>query len=201
MDLFGGREDLAKGLLRCVGEPQERFEEDALRILRALRFSAVYDFAIEERTAAAIHKLYPTLLRVAGERIRVELEKLLCGRAAGRILREYTDVITCLLPELAPSVGFEQHTPFHRWDVYEHIVRSVEEVRPATPVLRLTMLLHDSGKPEAFFMDENGVGHAWGHQKISARLAVGVLDRLHMDNASRDRILLLVEHHDIAITP
>lgn len=89
-------------------------------------------------------------------------------------------------------MGFDQKTPYHRYDVWEHIVRSVESITPADPVLRMTMLLHDSGKPEAFFVDEKGVGHAWGHQKISARLALKVVDRLHMDNASRDRILLLV---------
>ena len=97
-DLFGGREDLKNGVLRCVGVPAARFEEDALRILRALRFSSVYDFMIEPETAAAIHALHPTLAHVAGERIHAELAKLLCGRAVGRILREYTDVITGIIP-------------------------------------------------------------------------------------------------------
>lgn len=183
-----------------MGEPSARFEEDALRILRAMRFASVYGFTIEPRTDEAIHRLFQTLDRVAGERVREELQKLLCGKGVGSILRGYTDVITHLMPELAPCVGFDQKTKWHRYDVWEHIIRTVENVTPATPVLRLTMLLHDSGKPEAFFLDEEGVGHAWGHQKISARLAGQVLERLRMDNAARDRILKLVEHHDIQLT-
>lgn len=170
VDAFGGREDLARRLIRCVGRPEARFEEDALRILRALRFASVYDFDIDPETASAIHALYPTMAQVAAERIRVELSKLLCGKGVGRILRDYSDVITFLLPELAPSVGFEQHTPYHRFDVWEHTVRAVEAVAP-TEALRLTMLLHDSGKPACFTMDAQGVGHAYGHQKRSTELA------------------------------
>ncbi len=195
VDAFHGQEDLAAGVIRCVGQAERRFDEDALRILRALRFASTYCFAIEASTAAAVHSLKGTLQDVAAERIRVEMAKLLCGKGAGDILRNYHDVICQVLPQLAPMVGFEQHTHHHRYDVWEHTVRGVEAV-PANEVMRLTMLLHDSGKPAAFTMDENGVGHAYGHQKISAQIADEVLSALKVDNATHQRVLLLVEHHD-----
>ena len=156
----------------------------------------MYGFAIEEKTAAAVHTLYPTLKNVAGERIRAELAKLLCGAHCGPILREYAEVFAFLIPPLGPCIGFDQRTPYHRWDVYEHLVRSVETVAP-TEVLRLAMLLHDVGKPACFTLDAQGIGHAYGHQKRSAELAAPVLDGLHPDNATRERVLLLVEYHDI----
>ena len=174
---------------------RQRFWEDALRILRALRFASTYCFTIEEQTALAVHTLKETLADVAAERIRVELAKLLCGKGAGGILRAYHDVICQVIPSLRPMVGFEQHTPHHRYDVWEHTIRTVEAV-PATEVLRLTMLLHDSGKPAAFTMDENGVGHAYGHQKISVEIADRVLTSLKVDNATHERVMLLVECHD-----
>lgn len=195
IDCFDGQSDLSARRIRCVGQPERRFEEDALRILRALRFASTYDFAIDPDTAAAIHALYPTLADVAAERIHVELTKLLCGKGVGRILREYTDVVTFLIPELAPCVGFEQHNHHHRYTVWEHIVRAVENVSP-TEVLRMAALLHDAGKPESFFMGDDGEGHMYGHPAVSRRISEAVLARLKLDNAARDRILLLVEHHD-----
>lgn len=200
VDAFGGRADLARGVIRCVGKPEERFEEDALRILRALRFASSYGFSIDPETDAAIHRLYPTLDQVAPERVRVELQKLLCGRGAGDILRAYPEVITFLLPELRPCVGFEQRTPYHRWDVWEHTVRAVDKVRPVE-ALRLAMLLHDSGKPACFELGEDGKGHFFGHAKVSKRLAETALTRLRVDNATRDRVLLLVEKHDLDLSP
>ena len=200
VDAFGGQEDLNRKLIRCVGDPETRFDEDALRILRALRFAAVYGFAIEEKTAAAIHDLKGTLKDVAAERIRVELAKLLCGRAAEDILRRYSDVIFTLMPPLSPMLGFDQRTPYHRYDVWEHTIRALAAA-PATETLRLTMLLHDSGKPDSFTLDENGVGHAHGHPKRSAEIARDVLTQLRVDNATLDRVLLLVANHDYPLTP
>lgn len=194
VDAFGGQEDLAAGVIRCVGEPRKRFDEDALRIMRALRFASVYGFTIDPATDAAIHELKHTLTGVAAERIRVELMKLLCGQGAGEILRAYRDVIFTLFPQLAPMDGFNQRTPHHLWDVWEHTVRAVENV-PPTEVLRLTMLLHDSGKPGCFTVDEKGVGHAWGHQVASAEIAKEVLASLKPDNHTRDRVLTLVTNH------
>jgi len=199
VDAFHGQEDLKAGIIRCVGEPARRFDEDALRILRALRFASTYGFAIEPETARAARALAPTMKGVAGERIRVEMAKMLCGKGAGKILRAYYDVLGAVLPQLLPMVGFDQRTPHHRYDVWEHTVRAVEAA-PASEVLRLTMLLHDSGKPACFTLDEAGVGHAYGHQKKSRQIAEEVLQALRVDNATRDRVLLLVEHHDVPIT-
>lgn len=198
VDLYGGRKDLEEGLIRCVGEPEKRFGEDALRILRALRFASAYDFTIEEKTAQAIHELYPTLNRVAAERIRTELLKLLCGKACGRILREYTDVFCGIIPELKPTVGFEQNNPHHLYDVWEHTVRAIENVEP-DPLLRLTMLLHDTGKPLTMTLDEKGVSHYYGHPAKSAAIAEKVAGRLRLDRSTAETLVILVEAHDIEL--
>ncbi len=200
VDAFGGREDLQKRLIRCVGDPRKRFDEDALRIMRALRFASVYGFDIDPETEAAIHEMKSTLKDVAAERIRVELAKLLCGEGAGRILRDYRDVIFAIMPQLAPMDGFDQRTHWHAYDVWEHTVRAVENI-PTTEVLRLTMLLHDAGKPSCFALDEYGQGHMYGHQNLSAEIAADVLAALKVDNATRDRVLTLVKHHTYQFKP
>ena len=200
VDAFGGREDLRRRVIRCVGDPLQRFEEDALRILRALRFASVYGFIIEEETASAIHALKPTLAKVAPERIRIELAKLLCGQAAEDILREYSDVLFTLFPALAPMYRFDQRTPYHVYDVWEHTLHTLAAA-PPTEVMRLTMLLHDSGKPGAFFLDSNGVGHAHGHPQRSMEIAREVLTWLRVDNATLNRVLMLVANHDYPLTP
>ncbi len=199
VDAFGGQEDLAAGVIRCVGEPEKRFGEDALRIMRALRFASTYGFAIDPATDAAIHALKHTLRDVAAERIRVELAKLLCGDGAGDILRAYRDVIFTLFPALAAMDGFDQRTRHHLWDVWEHTVRAVEMV-PASETLRLAMLLHDCGKIAAFSVDAQGEGHAYGHEEQSVRIAEKVLAELRMDNATRDRVLLLIGSHGWPVT-
>ncbi len=200
VDAFGGRADLQRGVIRAVGDPEERFVEDALRIMRALRFASVYGFDIEANTARAARQLAPTLHRVAAERIRVELAKLLCGKGVGDILRTYRDVIFTLFPALAPMDGLDQHTPYHAFDVWEHTVQCVEQVSP-TEVLRLAMLLHDSGKPQALAIGPDGVGHARGHQEISTGIAGAILTGLKVDNATLERVLLLVRHHDDDFRP
>lgn len=196
IDCFGGQEDIRRRVIRCVGDPAARFGEDALRILRALRFASVYGFAVEEETARAAMDMADDLRHVAAERIRVELAKLICGQSAEDVLRAYVNVIGVVIPEILPMVGFDQRTPHHRYDVWQHTLRTVAAA-PVTEVLRWTMLLHDAGKPAAFTVDERGIGHAYGHQKISADLAAQVFDRLRMDRATRDRALLLIQHHDI----
>ena len=197
-DPFSGREDLSRCLIRAVGNPAQRFEEDALRILRALRFAAVYDFEIEPATSGALRKMAPDLHNVAGERIREELLKLLCGKAAGRILREYPDVLSEIIPEIRPMIGYDQQNHHHSYDLWEHTVRGVEGV-PPDPVLRLTMLLHDTGKPVVRTTDEKGEGHYYGHPKVSADIALRTAETLRLDNAFRDRLYILVLHHDIPL--
>ena len=198
VDLFGGREDLAAGVIRCVGDPALRFDEDALRILRALRFASVYDFSIDPATDAAARKLAPSLHGVAGERIREELMKLLCGKGVGRILRAYPDVLSEIIPEIRPMVGYDQQNHHHSYDLWEHTVRAVENV-PAEADFRLAMLLHDTGKPRVRTTDEHGEGHYRGHQAVSAEIAERAADALRLDNATRDRVILMVRYHDIPL--
>lgn len=200
VDAFGGQTDLEAGVIRAVGDPACRFTEDALRIMRALRFAAVYGFSIEPETAAAARALAPTLANVAAERIRVELAKLLCGAGAGPILRNYREIIGLILPEVTAGFDFDQRTPYHAFDVWEHCIRAAENIAPIE-VLRLSMLLHDCGKPAVFTVDEEGVGHAYGHGKESARLAAQAAERLKLDKATANRMLTLIEHHDIPLTP
>ena len=200
LDLFAGQADLEAGIIRCVGEPDERFGEDALRIMRALRFASRYDFLIEENTERSIRKLYPTLERVAGERIRVELMGMLEGKGVGRILRAYPEVIVFLLPPLKEEIGYDQENPHHLYNLWEHTVRAVEEV-PADPVLRMTMLMHDCGKPASRTTDAKGIGHYPGHQVFSAEMTAPILEKYHFDRATAERILQLIEAHDIPLSP
>ena len=197
-DLYGGASDIEAHLIRCVGDPESRFTEDALRILRALRFSSVLGFSIEEHTAAAIHSLKDRILYVAWERISAELLQLLCGRDVYRVLQDYRDVFAVILPELEPCFDFEQHNPWHIYDVFTHIAHSVEYIAPE-PALRLAMLLHDIGKPETFFTDEKGIGHFYGHPKRSARMAKDIVHRLKLSSAMQEEVCTLVESHDYPV--
>ncbi len=201
LDLFGGEEDLRKGIIRCVGEPDVRFGEDALRILRALRFASRLGFSIEPATAESIHRCKGLLSRIAVERITQELFGLLCGRCAGHVLREFSDVIACIIPPIGRTFGFEQHNPHHDCDVWEHTVRVVD-ASPPDRVMRLAALLHDVGKPACFTRGEDGKGHFHGHAAKSREIAQGIFDScIRTDNRTRERVLFLVEHHDDRIMP
>ncbi len=200
VDPFGGWEDLSAGLIRCVGNPDERFDEDALRILRALRFASVFGFRIEPDTAASLRRQKQLLCHISAERINTELSKLLCGDGAGEILKNYPDIIAVFIPEITPMPGFEQHNPYHRYDVWEHTAVSVQNA-PRELVLRLVMLLHDIAKPRCFTRDANGAGHFYGHQAIGAKLAQRILRRLKYDNRTVDTVTMLVRCHDVAIQP
>ena len=198
VDLFGGREDLERRVIRCVGKPEERFEEDALRILRALRFAAVFDFSLDPDTAEALRRLAPSLGTVAAERVREELFKLLCGSGAGRILRAYPDVLAVLIPEIGSMVGYDQRNHHHHFDLWEHTVQGIENIPPEA-ALRLTMLLHDTGKPSVCVLDEAGEAHYRGHQAASAAIAERVTDDLRCDRETRERVIRLVRYHDIPL--
>lgn len=197
-DPFGGAEDIKSELIRCVGEPGRRFQEDGLRIMRALRFGAVLGYEIEENTARAIHNDRAILRRVAAERINAELCQLLPGSRAGSILQQYPDVLCQFWPELGPLVVLEQNTPWHCWGGWEHTIRAVEAA-PANLILRLTMLLHDIGKPSCRSTDENGIDHFYGHPAASAKLAGQMLRALKFDNRTRERVVTLVEYHNLQI--
>ena len=194
VDPFGGREDLRSGVLRCVGDPAERFAEDALRMLRALRFAARLSFRIDGETAAAIHAARTRLRAVAPERLHKELSGILCGRQAAALLEEFSDVLFELIPELAPCQGFRQYNPHHTRDVWTHTLAVVDGVPPEEP-LRLAALLHDAGKPATFFFDKNLVGHFYGHQAAGAAVTAEVLRRLRYDRATAEFVTQLVAVH------
>ena len=195
VDPFGGCADIDAHIIRAVGEPERRFEEDALRILRALRFSSTLGFAIEEATAAAAYQKRDLLLNVSAERVREEVMKLLGGDGAGEVLRRYADILAVRLPEIRPMIGCAQHTPYHLFDVWEHTVRVVEGL-PKDPLLRLAGLYHDAAKPACKSTDHNGQDHFHGHPAKSAVLLDERMAALRFDNKSRERAVLLVRLHD-----
>lgn len=204
-DPFGGQEDLRNGIIRAVGDPKERFDEDPLRILRALRFASVLGFAIEEDTAKALLAQRELLGCISVERIFKELCKTLTGRDAAKILREFFPVWCVVIPELEPLKGFLQNNPHHDFDVLEHTLRSVEAAgRLAEEAgisakdrldIMLTMLLHDIGKPEVYSEDENGVGHFYNHANVSSAMCRRILHRLKADGDTIRRVSLLVKYH------
>ena len=198
VDYHGGSQDIADGVVRCVGNADTRFQEDALRILRALRFASIFNFRIEDTTSEAIHRNKELLRNIAVERIQVELTKTLCGPGIAHLLHDYSDVIAIPIPEISPMIGFEQHNPHHDKDVWAHTIQVVAST-PADPVLRWTALLHDIGKPHCFSLADDGVGHFYGHAEKSTELTKCILDRLRFDNASKDRISTLVRYHDLPI--
>ena len=201
LDEFGGRNDLRDKVIRCVGNPDRRFGEDALRILRALRFASRLGFSIEPATADAIHRGRGLLRQIAVERITQELFGILCGGNAGDVMREYSDVMEQIIPPLGRTFGFEQHNPHHDCDVWEHTLRVVDAAPPER-VLRLAALLHDIGKPDCFSSGADGTGHFYGHAARSRALAEGIFEQyLRVDNHTKERVLLLVERHDERLTP
>ena len=192
-DPFGGQADLKKGLLRAVGDPALRFREDALRILRGLRFAARFGFEIEEKTCEAMHTEIAGLDSLARERVLVELEGFLLSARARDIL-DGAELLLRVIPELAPQLGFDQKNPHHEHDIFTHTALVVERA-PKDPVMRLAALLHDVGKVDTFTLDKNGVGHFYGHAKVGAELAENILRRLKCSNALRDEVVWLIAHH------
>lgn len=197
LDLYGGLNDLRTGTIRTVGDPFKRFSEDALRILRACRFASQLGFSIEEITYSAMMKRKTLVLEVSSERIIHELTSLLCGEHAQQALMETFDVIVAVMPELAAMKGFDQHSPHHIYDVLEHTAHVVANV-PPEPLVRWSALLHDAGKPAAFFT-ENGRGHFFGHAKLSVIIAREVLGRLSLSPSFVSDVLVLVRAHDEVI--
>ena len=199
VDAFGGMQDLNHHLIRCVGDPVERFSEDALRILRAVRFSAQLNFPIEPETAEAIRKLAPNLRNISAERIQAELVKLLVSPHPERLQDAYELGITrIILPEWDAMVGVEQNTPHHKYDVAEHTLRAMKNVK-RDKILRLTMLFHDMGKPAVRTTDENGRDHFKGHALVSEELARRILRRLKFDNETIRIVTRLVCYHDYRV--
>ena len=192
-DPFGGQADLKNGLLRAVGDPVLRFREDALRILRGLRFAARFGFAIEENTRNATHTEIAGLDTLARERVLTELEGFLLAATARDIL-DGAELLCRIIPELAPQLGFDQKNPHHEHDIFTHTAMVVERA-PKEPILRMAALLHDLGKVDTFFLDEKGVGHFYGHAGLGAKMAEDILRRLKCSNALREEVTWLIAHH------
>jgi len=200
IDFVGGVQDLRKKTIRCVGDPNLRMQEDALRILRALRFSAVLGFPIEKETRHCLFQHKKLLTKVSVERIWSECTALLCGEQADQVLLHYISIIGVVMPELRPMKGFAQYNPHHVYDVLEHTALVVKNTPPQKS-LRLAALFHDCGKPAAFSMDTEGVGHFYGHQKISRDIAHEVMMRMKADTKTREQVETLVLWHDADIEP
>lgn len=198
-DPFGGRHDLQNRILRAVGNAHERFEEDALRILRGVRFSARYRLVPEASTQKAMLELAPMLENIAKERVFDELCKLLLVATADDLLR-FHPIITQVIPELSDAVGFRQHSTHHAYDVFTHTAHVTAAV-PSTLSLRWAALLHDAGKPKTFTLDEKGCGHFYGHSEVSAQIADGILHRLKAPTALRKEVVFLISHHMTPLSP
>lgn len=199
VDPQGGQADLRNGVLRAVGDPDLRFAEDALRILRGVRFAVKYRLTPEETTLSAMLSEANLMENLAKERIFTELCKLLPHVTAADLTR-YAPVMTQIIPELTATVGFQQHSPHHAYDVYTHTAHVVESVPPDV-VLRLAALLHDIGKPSVFTRDEDGRGHFYGHAKAGAEMANEILLRLKSPTVLREKVVFLIEHHMTALVP
>ena len=197
VDYHGGADDLKAGTIRCVGDPGQRFTEDALRIMRALRFSAVLEFSIDAKTKAAMHDNRGLLRNIAAERIAAELNGLILGDGVRKTIAGNLDVVFEVIPELAQGAGFEQNNPYHCYTVLNHILFSVENVRKDVR-LRLTMLLHDIAKPKCYTESDSG-GHFYGHAQVGADMARVILSRLKYDNATISTVCGLIKYHDATI--
>ena len=196
VDRFGGMEDIRLGRIRCVGRAEERFGEDALRMLRAIRFSAQLGYEIDEETQQGIRRLAPTLKNISAERIQTELVKMLVSPHPDYLRTAYDMGVTKIFfPEFDRAMETEQHHPHHMYSVGEHILHSLAYV-PADKVLRLTMLLHDIGKPDTLTIDEQGITHFYNHESLSAEMAKTILRRLKFDNDTINMVYKLVMYHD-----
>ena len=199
VDFFNGISDIKDHIVRCVGDADKRFQEDALRIMRALRFAAVLGFDIEDETSAAIFRNRELLKNIAAERIASEINKLIIGHNVADLLFCYTHVIEIIIPEIRDMIGFEQNSLYHHLNVWEHTIASVSHT-PADKVLRLTMLFHDIAKPKCY-SEDNSVGHFYGHPQVSSNMAKEILLRLKYDNDTIETVTQLILYHDTDIQP
>lgn len=196
VDLYGGLADMEAGVIRCVGDARERFTEDALRMMRAIRFSAQLGYRIDEDTQAAITALAPNLQKISAERIRTELVKLVVSPHPDHLRIAYeTGITSQILPELDLCMETPQNNPHHCYTVGEHILHSMLAVE-ADKVLRLGMLFHDIGKPQTMTVDEEGITHNKNHPAVGAEMTREILRRLKFDNDTTDKVTKLVLYHD-----
>ncbi len=199
IDPFGGQDDLQRGILRAVGDPETRFTEDALRILRGVRFGVRFALTPTEDTLAAMNTLSPLMDNLARERVFDELCKLLPLLKAADMTR-YATILTQVIPPLAPTLGFDQKNPHHIYDVYTHTAQVVENA-PMDLAVRWAAVLHDCGKPGCFTLDEKGIGHFYGHAELSAQMADELLLALKAPTALRERVVFLIQKHMTPLEP
>lgn len=198
VDLFGGIEDIKNKVIRAVGDSEQRFSEDALRILRAIRFSAQFGFEIEENTQEAIFKTKSLLEKISAQRIAKELNMTLAGENMQTVFLKYYEIFGIVIPEILPAANFNQRTKYHCYDVLEHCIIAAQKVKNK-PYLKLAALFHDIGKPSVFSIDKNGAGHFYGHTGQSILLTDKILSRLKYDNLTKNKVLTLIKYHDIPI--
>ncbi len=195
VDLYGGLSDIENKIIRTVGDAEKRFNEDGLRIMRALRFASTLGFTIEEETKKAIHKQKELLKNISVERISVELIKMLMGNNVFNILTEFSDVFSVIIPEIEPCIDFKQYGKKHAYDVWTHICHTVDTI-PQDKILRLTMLLHDSGKVPTHKLNENGDSTFKNHATVGGEISKEILTRLRFDKKTINRVSFLVSNHD-----
>ncbi len=199
VDPFGGQRDIKNGIIRAVGEAELRFSEDALRILRALRFSISLGFEIEKATAAAMIEKRALLKNISAERIRAELTAaLLCGSVKAQFMK-FRELIAEIIPELRPCFDFQQHTRHHCFDVYEHILTAVDNYSGGELAVKLALLMHDAGKPKMCRFYDSGA-HFKGHPAAGVKIAAEVYRRLKLDNKTTTVALTLIRFHDVRLT-
>ncbi len=194
IDPFNGADDISSKIIRAVGSPNKRFREDGLRIMRGLRFASVHRFDIEEETKKAIFQNKDMLEYISGQRFMEELSKLIIGENFENVLREYVEVVAVKMPELLKMVGFNQLNPHHIYDVWEHTLKAMSYIE-AKPLLRLTMLLHDIGKPATFTIDEKGIGHFYGHAPKGGTIAGQLLKKLNLPRHIISKVCMLIRFH------
>lgn len=202
-DLYNGIEDIKSKVIRTIGKPNERFIEDALRMIRAIRFMATLGFEIEEKTKKSIENNYSNIKNVSPERIRVEFDQIILSKRPRKGIRMLveTNIMKFIIPEIYDSIGFQQHNKYHDKDVYEHTLSVLENIESKLE-LRLAALLHDISKPETFTLDEDNEGHFKGHHLKSAEKSVEILKRLRYDNKTIENVRVLIRYHylkDISI--
>jgi len=196
IDPFGGIKDIGQGLIRTVGNPEDRFREDGLRMIRAVRFAANLDFGIDKLTLTAVEQLAGMIPMISAERVRQELFKILIGPNPSYGIKTMleTGMIKFVLPEILATVGFEQNNPHHDKDVFEHTLCVLEQT-PDILHIRLAALFHDAGKPYSYTLDDKGIGHFYGHNEKGAEIAVKALKRLRCSNKIIKQVALLVDYH------
>ncbi len=198
VDPFGGRKDIENRIIRCVGNPTERFTEDSLRILRAMRFASVLSFEIDDKTEKAMFECKGLLKNISKERIYAETVKMLCGKNIRQVLIKYTDIIAEYIPEISYMKNFNQHNFHHKYDLLTHTAVVVENTDPV-PHLRLSALLHDIAKPVCLSFDNEDTGHFYKHSSVGADMANTILLKLHSDNNTIEKVVKLIKWHDTPI--